>query len=1116
MKRFLLCFSFLIGFISPYLSRSNVPPRSTDSKHLFCGSYPGRIHDELGKAKELRQLITRRSRFALSQSSGASQDIDNIAVIEDDGTIVSPANTFDLTDLNLRMAPSGTGAYTVLRQQGSIAPNLGTGLNLTDDDFAQVSFQGTFRFPFFGTNYSSVFINSDGNITFNQGDAASIARDLARFNSGPPRIAGFFADLDPETSSQGGIFYNQLADRFLITWNRIREFDTTRENTFQLALFPDGSFEITYGTISGSSSIVGWTRGGNLLAVTLVDFSGLGGSPQSGPTAERFSQQTEVELTAVARKFYQTHSDNYDQLVMFTNFPYNLDAAFAFEINIKNSIQGIGIPNIDFSQEFGSDAKLESFTNMNQLAEYPNSPDAIFLGTNSAAEILAHESGHRWLAYVRFKEGTVNSTDLLGRQLGHWSFFFNSEASVLEGNAIRDNEDGSFSTTSATDRYSRLDHYLMGLRSALEVGPLFYVTDVSGTSRTPSSAPAIGVTFSGTRRDLTIDDIIVAEGPRIPDVQIAPKVFRQAFILLVRQGTSPTSAELDKLGRMRRRWQELFSQATDQLGAVNTSLEGGAVVPVITRVVPPSGSSLGNTLVYVYGSNFQNGATVGIGSASATDVQVVSSSLIIAHTGAGLAGVANVVVKNPDADPSTLPNAYTYLALDPVTVSSNTLRVPFIVDNPYFRSNLGINNPNPTAANVRILHLDNNGLLVNQMASVVVPPNGYVQQNSLLRTLEGTAEPSGREGSLVLEADQSIDAFVSQIDQQTADPSILEGIRQGASRLILQSAANTGPFRSTLLVLNLSASEALVNITALNRDIGQSVGVPLQGLKIAANGFLTFENILAALSVNNSFGPVEVRSTNGARLAAVSRVSGQGANTSGFFQSQSADAASQAEVIPLVIDTNAFRTNLGLNNVGTSTASINIALIGTDGTTRASTASAVHVAPMGMLQINNIVRFLLTGSSTSNITQQQGYLKITSNQPIKAFATLIDNLTQDPSIQNSASQGSAGLLLKSSANLNFQSSLAVVNPNNDPITVTLTAREGSPDNNGAITGTRSVNLPANGFYLSDNILQDIGASSSFGPIEIRASSNLPVIAVSRVYSTSFGNISGFFNTQPLP
>jgi hypothetical protein len=149
------------------------------------------------------------------------------------------------------------------------------------------------------------------------------------------------------------------------------------------------------------------------------------------------------------------------------------------------------------------------------------------------------------------------------------------------------------------------------------------------------------------------------------------------------------------------------------------------------------------------------------------------------------------------------------------------------------------------------------------------------------------------------------------------------------------------------------------------------------------------------------------------------------------------------------------------------------------------------------------------------VTEQQGYLKITSDQPVKAFATQIDNISLDPSIENSVATGGTHLLLQSSANTAFQSSLAIINPNGAATTVTLTARDGSVSNNGAITGTKTVAIPANGYVFTENVLAFMGASTLFGPVELQSTAGLPVIAVSRVYNPA-GNSSGFFMIRSLP
>ncbi|HEX2522465.1 MAG TPA: hypothetical protein VHP35_10090, partial [Terriglobia bacterium] len=235
----------------------------------------------------------------------------------------------------------------------------------------------------------------------------------------------------------------------------------------------------------------------------------------------------------------------------------------------------------------------------------------------------------------------------------------------------------------------------------------------------------------------------------------------------------------------------------------------------------------------------------------------------------------------------------------------------------------------------------------------------------------------------------------------------------------------------------------------------------------------------------------------------------------GYFPAQSVDSGQPLEFIPFVIDTGALRTNLGINNFGTEPASVNVSLISSDGMLLAATPLPISVAPQGLVQINNVLRSLLAGSSNAPVTGQQGYLRITANAPVKAYATLIDNVSNDPSIETSVSSGGKHLLLKSTANTNFRSTLVVVNPSASPVTVSILAREGGASNNGSVTGTRTVTIPANGQYVSENILKEIGATSVFGPVEIRSLNGTPIIAVSRVYST-VGNTSGFISAQSLP
>ena len=147
-----------------------------------------------------------------------------------------------------------------------------------------------------------------------------------------------------------------------------------------------------------------------------------------------------------------------------------------------------------------------------------------------------------------------------------------SDASVLEGNDIRDTGDGTFTTVESTERFSRLDQYLMGLRPPGQIPDFFYILDTSATHQA-SSGPQVGVTLTSTRVDVSIDQVIAAEGERIPAAADAPKVFKMAFILLAREGEPPSQASIDKLNGIRTSWQTFFKNATDEKGKAPTKLK---------------------------------------------------------------------------------------------------------------------------------------------------------------------------------------------------------------------------------------------------------------------------------------------------------------------------------------------------------------------------------------------------------------------------------------------------------------------------------------------------------------------------------------------------------------
>ncbi|MDP9119859.1 MAG: M12 family metallo-peptidase [Acidobacteriota bacterium] len=101
--------------------------------------------------------------------------------------------------------------------------------------------------------------------------------------------------------------------------------------------------------------------------------------------------------------------------------------------------------------------------------------------------------------------------------------------------------------------------------------------------------------------------------------------------------------------------------------------------PSISTVTPASGSTGGGTAVTIDGSNFAGGATVTLGGVAATSVNFVSSSRIVATTGAHPTGSVDVVVTNPDNGTATRSPGYFYYP-QPAALSFYSLSPCRIVD----------------------------------------------------------------------------------------------------------------------------------------------------------------------------------------------------------------------------------------------------------------------------------------------------------------------------------------------------------------------------------------------------------------------------------------------------
>ncbi|HWR58494.1 MAG TPA: prenyltransferase/squalene oxidase repeat-containing protein, partial [Thermodesulfovibrionales bacterium] len=288
---------------------------------------------------------------------------------------------------------------------------------------------------------------------------------------------------------------------------------------------------------------------------------------------------------AIAKEFFKTHKDEYDFLVIFSNFDFKMPESEtrAFYLHVKNDVHGIGSPIIDNSALFGSNGKLQGTIDMGNVLTHATNPiDPKF---EDPLDTLSHEVMHRWAAYVKFKDSSGNiSNTLLGSGAAHWSFLLNSFASLMYGNQWQDNGDGTFTSINARKYYSPLDLYLMGFYDKTQVPPMLLINNPAVD---PTRASEIGATISGVPQYVTIDDIIAVEGERIPNSANSQKTFKTAFIFITTPGTF-TGDELYGIENIRNGWITRFSVLTDGKGLMQVASTLQDNLPTNPGIIPPS------------------------------------------------------------------------------------------------------------------------------------------------------------------------------------------------------------------------------------------------------------------------------------------------------------------------------------------------------------------------------------------------------------------------------------------------------------------------------------------------------------------------------------------------
>lgn len=166
--------------------------------------------------------------------------------------------------------PAGYGENVFSSEFSSLPSGLTSG-NLDDGSIlVDVTFVfGAGGIDYFGTNYTGIYINTNGLITFASAETAYSPVGIDSYHS--PAIAPFWSDVD---INKGGEIYWDLdptAGTFTVTWHDVAPYSGSGTNSFQMILTDTGggnfSVEFIYEDIQwtdgyAGDATVGFTDGG--------------------------------------------------------------------------------------------------------------------------------------------------------------------------------------------------------------------------------------------------------------------------------------------------------------------------------------------------------------------------------------------------------------------------------------------------------------------------------------------------------------------------------------------------------------------------------------------------------------------------------------------------------------------------------------------------------------------------------------------------------------------------------------------------------------------------------------------------------------------------------------
>lgn len=172
-------------------------------------------------------------------------------------------------------------------------------LLLGDDDAIEVPFPAGMSFPFYGQSYLSVWVSSNGLLSFGA-PWVSHSESLGALVTGPPKIAPLWDDFVPNLMGQ--VLVERRPGALRVVWEHVSEWHVLSDNHFAVALYADGSLAFQWESVGTEDGLVG-VGAGELTSPYVPQVQDFSDDPdltvsELNPPAERFFTFLPFDLQA--------------------------------------------------------------------------------------------------------------------------------------------------------------------------------------------------------------------------------------------------------------------------------------------------------------------------------------------------------------------------------------------------------------------------------------------------------------------------------------------------------------------------------------------------------------------------------------------------------------------------------------------------------------------------------------------------------------------------------------------------------------------------------------------------------------------------------------------------